>query len=175
MSAVADVRLALTEHSSNCISRRCRGATKRRRAAGRSGKRAGKSHVLTALARELVREREHLTKCSMLMGFYKAAKRELRLIRQIEWLAHYEGLVAPLGSCRALRRRKFFRSPTEQTPSPALATVAGYLVCLHRQVSYPTPLGSLTRDHTHIRNRSGNPAGIIPTRSPGKIAALMID
>ena len=57
---------------------------------------AGKSHWLTALAQELVvvRERKmHFTKCALLMQDLLAAKRELRLSREIKRLARYEGLI----------------------------------------------------------------------------------
>lgn len=57
---------------------------------------AGKSHVLTALAQELVvvgERKMHFTKCSMLMQELLAAKRELRLSREIKRLARYEGLI----------------------------------------------------------------------------------
>jgi DNA replication protein DnaC len=57
---------------------------------------AGKSHLLTALAQELavVRERKmHFTKCSLLMQDLLAAKRELRLSREIKRLSRYEGLI----------------------------------------------------------------------------------
>jgi DNA replication protein DnaC len=57
---------------------------------------SGKSHLLTALAQELavVRERKmHFTKCSLLMQDLLAAKRDLRLSREIKRLGRYEGLI----------------------------------------------------------------------------------
>lgn len=57
---------------------------------------AGKSHLLTALAQELVvvRERKmHFTKCALLMQDLLAAKRELRLSREIKRLARFDGLI----------------------------------------------------------------------------------
>jgi DNA replication protein DnaC len=57
---------------------------------------SGKSHLLTALAQELVvlRERRmHFTKCSLLMQDLLAAKRDLRLSREIKRLGRYEGLI----------------------------------------------------------------------------------
>ncbi|MDP3000422.1 MAG: IS21-like element helper ATPase IstB [Bryobacterales bacterium] len=57
---------------------------------------SGKSHLLTALAQELVVERErkmHFTKCALLMQDLLAAKRELRLSREIKRLSRYEGLL----------------------------------------------------------------------------------
>ncbi len=57
---------------------------------------SGKSHLLTALAQELivVRERKmHFTKCSLLMQDLLAAKRDLRLSREIKRLSRYEGLI----------------------------------------------------------------------------------
>ena len=57
---------------------------------------SGKSHLLTALAQELVivRERKmHFTKCALLMQDLLAAKRDLRLSREIKRLARYDGLI----------------------------------------------------------------------------------
>lgn len=57
---------------------------------------SGKSHLLTALAQELVVSQErriHFTKCSLLMQDLLAAKRELRLSREIKRLGRYEGLI----------------------------------------------------------------------------------
>jgi DNA replication protein DnaC len=57
---------------------------------------SGKSHLLTALAQELavVRERKmHFTKCSLLMQDLLAAKRDLRLSKEIKRLGRYEGLI----------------------------------------------------------------------------------
>src|SRR5438094_10550775 len=57
---------------------------------------SGKSHLLTALAQELVvvRERKvHFTKCAMLMQDLLAAKRDLRLSREIKRLGRYDGLI----------------------------------------------------------------------------------
>jgi DNA replication protein DnaC len=57
---------------------------------------SGKSHLLTALAQELVVARErrmHFTKCSLLMQDLLAAKRDLRLSREIKRLGRYEGLI----------------------------------------------------------------------------------
>src|ERR1035437_5768359 len=57
---------------------------------------SGKSHLLTALAQELVvvRERQmHFTKCALLMQDLLAAKRDLRLSREIKRLGRYEGLI----------------------------------------------------------------------------------
>jgi len=57
---------------------------------------SGKSHLLTALAQELVvvRERKmHFTKCALLMQDLLAAKRDLRLSREIKRLGRYEGLI----------------------------------------------------------------------------------
>jgi DNA replication protein DnaC len=57
---------------------------------------AGKSHVLTALAQELIVEHErrmHFTKCSLLIQDLLAAKRDLRLSREIKRLSRYEGLI----------------------------------------------------------------------------------
>jgi DNA replication protein DnaC len=61
---------------------------------GRPG--TGKSHLLTALAQELivVRERRmHFTKCALLMQDLLAAKRDLRLSREIKRLGRFEGLI----------------------------------------------------------------------------------
>jgi DNA replication protein DnaC len=57
---------------------------------------SGKSHLLTALAQELVvvRERKmHFTKCTLLMQDLLAAKRDLRLSKEIKRLSRYEGLI----------------------------------------------------------------------------------
>jgi DNA replication protein DnaC len=57
---------------------------------------SGKSHLLTALAQELVvgKERKmHFTKCALLMQDLLAAKRDLRLSREIKRLSRYEGLI----------------------------------------------------------------------------------
>ena len=57
---------------------------------------SGKSHLLTALAQELlvVRERRmHFTKCSLLMQDLLSAKRDLRLSKEIKRLGRYEGLI----------------------------------------------------------------------------------
>ncbi len=57
---------------------------------------SGKSHLLTSLAQELVvvRERKmHFTKCSLLMQDLLAAKRDLRLSKEIKRLSRYEGLI----------------------------------------------------------------------------------
>jgi DNA replication protein DnaC len=61
---------------------------------GRPG--SGKSHLLTALAQELIVMRErrmHFTKCSLLMQDLLAAKRDLRLSREIKRLGRFEGLI----------------------------------------------------------------------------------
>ena len=61
---------------------------------GRPG--SGKSHLLTALAQELILTRErrmHFTKCSMLMQDLLAAKRDLRLSREVKRLGRFEGLI----------------------------------------------------------------------------------
>ena len=61
---------------------------------GRPG--SGKSHLLTALAQELivVRERKmHFTRCALLMQDLLAAKRDLRLSREIKRLGRFEGLI----------------------------------------------------------------------------------
>jgi DNA replication protein DnaC len=57
---------------------------------------SGKSHLLTALAQELIVMRErrmHFTKCSLLMQDLLAAKRDLRLSREIKRLGRFEGLI----------------------------------------------------------------------------------
>ena len=57
---------------------------------------SGKSHLLTALAQELVvvKERKmHFTKCALLMQDLLAAKRDLRLSREIKRLSRYDGLI----------------------------------------------------------------------------------
>src|SRR5260370_438775 len=57
---------------------------------------SGKSHLLTALAQELVvvRERKmHFTKCALLMQDLLTAKRDLRLSREIKRLGRYDGLI----------------------------------------------------------------------------------
>ena len=57
---------------------------------------SGKSHLLTALAQELVvvRERKmHFTKCALLMQDLLAAKRDLRLSREIKRLSRHDGLI----------------------------------------------------------------------------------
>src|ERR1039458_7219948 len=57
---------------------------------------SGKSHLLMALAQELVvvRERKmHFTKCTLLMQDLLAAKRDLRLSREIKRLGRYDGLI----------------------------------------------------------------------------------
>jgi DNA replication protein DnaC len=57
---------------------------------------SGKSHLLTGLAQDLVVARErrmHFTKCSLLMQDLLAAKRDLRLSREIKRLGRYEGLI----------------------------------------------------------------------------------
>ncbi len=57
---------------------------------------SGKSHLLTALAQELVVGRErrmHFTKCALLMQDLLEAKRDLRLSREIKRLSRYEGLI----------------------------------------------------------------------------------
>lgn len=61
---------------------------------GRPG--SGKSHLLTALAQELIVARErrmHFNKCSLLMQDLLAAKRDLRLSREIKRLGRFEGLI----------------------------------------------------------------------------------
>jgi DNA replication protein DnaC len=57
---------------------------------------SGKSHLLCALAQELivVRERKmHFTKCALLLQDLLAAKRDLRLSREIKRLGRYDGLI----------------------------------------------------------------------------------
>jgi DNA replication protein DnaC len=57
---------------------------------------SGKSHFLTALAQELVVTQErkmHFTKCALLMQDLLAAKRDLRLSREIKRLSRYDGLI----------------------------------------------------------------------------------
>jgi len=57
---------------------------------------SGKSHLLTALAQELVVTRErkmHFTKCTLLMQDLLAAKRELRLSKEIKRLARFDGII----------------------------------------------------------------------------------
>ena len=57
---------------------------------------SGKSHLLTALAQELVVTQErkmHFTKCALLMQDLLAAKRDLRLSREIKRLSRYDGLI----------------------------------------------------------------------------------
>ena len=57
---------------------------------------SGKSHLLTALAQELVVTRErriHFTTCAMLIQDLLAAKRDLRLSKEIKRLSRYEGLI----------------------------------------------------------------------------------
>jgi DNA replication protein DnaC len=57
---------------------------------------SGKSHLLTALAQELVvgKERKmHFTKCALLMQDLLAAKRDLRLSREIKRLSRFDGLI----------------------------------------------------------------------------------
>src|ERR1700686_4917811 len=57
---------------------------------------SGKSHLLTALAQELVvvKERKmHFTKCALLMQDLLAAKRDLRLSREVKRLGRYDGLI----------------------------------------------------------------------------------
>jgi DNA replication protein DnaC len=61
---------------------------------GRPG--SGKSHLLMALAQELIVTRErrvHFTKSSLLMQDLLAAKRDLRLSREIKRLGRFEGLI----------------------------------------------------------------------------------
>src|ERR1022692_3817362 len=58
--------------------------------------RVGKSHLLTALAQELVvvgERKMHFTKCALLMQDLLAAKRDLRLSREIKRLGRYDGLI----------------------------------------------------------------------------------
>src|SRR5437763_9936279 len=57
---------------------------------------SGKSHLLTALAQELVvvqQRKMHFTKCALLMQDLLAAKRDLRLSREIKRLGRYDGLI----------------------------------------------------------------------------------
>jgi len=57
---------------------------------------SGKSHLLSALAQELVvvgERKVHLTKCGLLIQDLLAAKRDLRLSREIKRLGRYEGLI----------------------------------------------------------------------------------
>lgn len=57
---------------------------------------SGKSHLLTALAQELIVGRErrmHFTKCALLMQDLLEAKRDLRLSREIKRLGRFEGLI----------------------------------------------------------------------------------
>jgi DNA replication protein DnaC len=57
---------------------------------------SGKSHLLTALSQELVvvKERKmHFTKCALLMQDLLAAKRDLRLSREIKRLSRFDGLI----------------------------------------------------------------------------------
>jgi DNA replication protein DnaC len=57
---------------------------------------SGKSHLLSALAQELIvgRERKmHFTKCSLLIQDLLAAKRDLRLSKEIKRLNRYDGLI----------------------------------------------------------------------------------
>src|ERR1700693_2450285 len=57
---------------------------------------SGKSHLLSALAQELVVAQErkmHFTKCALVMQDLLAAKRDLRLSREIKRLGRYEGLI----------------------------------------------------------------------------------
>jgi DNA replication protein DnaC len=57
---------------------------------------SGKSHLLSALAQELVvvgERKMHFTKCALLMQDLLAAKRDLRLSREIKRLGRYEGLL----------------------------------------------------------------------------------
>lgn len=57
---------------------------------------SGKSHLLTALAQELIVARErkmYFTKCALLMQDLLTAKRDLRLSREIKRLSRYEGLI----------------------------------------------------------------------------------
>lgn len=56
----------------------------------------GKSHLLAALAQELVvvgERKMHSTRCSLLMQDLLAAKRDLRLSKEIKRLGRYEGLL----------------------------------------------------------------------------------
>jgi DNA replication protein DnaC len=57
---------------------------------------SGKSHLLTALAQELIVGRErrmHFTKCALLMQDLLEAKRDLRLSREIKRLGRFDGLI----------------------------------------------------------------------------------
>lgn len=57
---------------------------------------SGKSHLLAALAQELVvvgERKMHSTQCSLLMQDLLAAKRDLRLSKEIKRLGRYEGLI----------------------------------------------------------------------------------
>jgi len=57
---------------------------------------SGKSHLLSALAQELVvvgERKMHFTRCALLMQDLLAAKRDLRLSREIKRLGRYEGLI----------------------------------------------------------------------------------
>jgi len=57
---------------------------------------SGKSHVLTALAQELVvagERKMRFTKCALLIQDLLAAKRDLRLSKEIKRLSRYEGLI----------------------------------------------------------------------------------
>lgn len=57
---------------------------------------SGKSHLLTALAQELIVGRErrmHFTKCALLMQDLLAAKRDLQLSRELKRLGRFEGLI----------------------------------------------------------------------------------
>ena len=57
---------------------------------------SGKSHLLSALAQELVvvgERKVHFTKCALLMQDLLAAKRDLRLGREIKRLGRYDGLI----------------------------------------------------------------------------------
>jgi len=80
---------------------------------------SGKSHLLTALAQELVvvQERKmHFTKCALLMQDLLAAKRDLRLSREIKRLGRYEGLIIDdLGYLQYLQRRHDDRSSDRPT------------------------------------------------------------
>jgi len=56
---------------------------------------AGKSHLLCALAQELVKQgrRMKYTSCAMLVQDLLAAKRDLRLSKEIKKMARYDGLI----------------------------------------------------------------------------------
>ena len=57
---------------------------------------SGKSHLLTALAQELIvvlERKMHFTKCALLMQDLLAAKRDLRLSREIKRLGRFDGLI----------------------------------------------------------------------------------